>query len=113
MKQAVIQDRLISSTSETIEKTSKKFCDMTSVVADEQAKLWQIVDKANRVQIQQNFYLKSVISDENQSLINCQHKMEDVVTDMAKYKTITSFTTMSYSLNDLFTFINTTIPKQQ
>ncbi|BFU24878.1 hypothetical protein EHI8A_053610 [Entamoeba histolytica HM-1:IMSS-B] len=105
MKQATIEERLINTTSDTIEKTTKRICDITAVVADEQTKLWQIVDKANRVQIQQNYYLKSVIDDENQSVIDCQHKMEDIITDMAKYRTITSFTTMTYTLNDLFDFI--------
>ena len=39
MRQAKIQERLIHSTSQTIEKTSKRICDISVVVADEQTKL--------------------------------------------------------------------------
>ncbi|KAL7718351.1 Uncharacterized protein QTN25_004279 [Entamoeba marina] len=107
MNPARIEERLFTSSNEITEKASKRICDLVAVVGDEQSKHWQSVDNANRAQIKQNYYLKSVINDENKSVISCQHKMEDIITDMAKYRTITSFTTMTYTVNDLLEFLQT------
>ena len=105
MKQAKIQQRLIETTSETVEKTTKRICDITAVVCDEQSKMWQTIDKSNRDQIQLNYYLKNIITDEIKQVNECQQRMENITANMTKYRTITSFSSMTYTINDLFDFI--------
>ena len=105
MKQAKIQERLIHSTSQTIEKTSKRISDITVVVADEQTKVWQIIDKGNRDDIQQNYYLKCFIDDEIKSVQECHNKMDNIISEMNRFHSLTNFSSMTYTLNDLFDFI--------
>ena len=105
MKQAKIQERLIHSTSQTIEKTSKRICDISVVVADEQTKLWQIVDKSNRDNIQQNYYFKSFIDDEMKTMQECHGKMDNIISEMNRFHSLPNFSSMTYTLNDLFDFI--------